>query len=125
MCNEVTSMDNGSWLCIHAYIIENYVRVPHLVFVQRLIDRVGANTLTLLIVKALEIGGDVTLEQISKKLLCFGADGVSTFQGTRSGVTTQLQTKFAPFYMGIHCIAHHCNLAAKSLSTLPIFAIME
>ncbi len=37
----------------------------------------------------------------------------------------QIQTKFAPFCMGVHCMAHRCNLAAKSLSTLPIFGIVE
>ncbi len=78
-CDEATSMDNGSWLCIHAYIVENFVRIPHLIFLQRLTDGVGADTLTLLIMKALECGGDVNLEQISRRLLCFGADGVSTF----------------------------------------------
>jgi len=124
-CDEVTTVDNGSWLCIHGYIVENYVRVPLLISLQRLVEGATADALTLVIMKALEGAGDLTFQQISKRLTCFGADGVSTFQGVRTGVTVQIVTKFAPFCIGVHCMAHRCNLAAKSLSVLPIFATIE
>jgi len=78
-CDEVTSMDNGSWICIHVYVVENFTRIPHLVSLQHLTGGAGADSLTLLIMNALQTGGDVSLDQISRKLLCFGADGVSTF----------------------------------------------
>jgi len=124
-CDEVTSVDNGSWICIHVYVVKNFIRSPLLVSLQRLMGGAGADSLTLIIMKALQDGGDLTLEQLSRRLLCFGADGVSTFQGTRSGVTVQIKGRFAPFCLGVHCMAHKCNLAAKTLSALPIFTIIE
>ena len=55
----------------------------------------------------------------------FGTDGVSSFQGLKNGVTTQIKEKYAPFATGIHCCAHHLNLAAQSLSSLPIMHAIE
>jgi len=124
-CDEVITVDNGSWICIHAYTVENFVRILHLISIQRLVDGSGADALTLVIMTALQCGGDLNSDQISRKLVCFGADGVSTFQGAKSGVTLQLRMKWAPFCMGVHCMAHRCNLAAKSLSTLPGFSVVE
>jgi len=124
-CDEVTIVDNGSWISIYAYVVENYVRVPHLISLLRLVDGSSADSLTLGITKALGAGGDLTHEQISRRLICFGADGISTFQGVRMGVTVQIQSKFVPFCTGVHCIAHRCNLAAKSLFALPIFGVVE
>jgi len=30
-CDDVTTMDNGSWICIHAYIVENNVKIPQFI----------------------------------------------------------------------------------------------
>jgi hypothetical protein len=62
---------------------------------------------------------------LSKTLLCFGADGVSTFQGAKTGVTQQIQSKYTPFALGVHCMAHRCNLAFKTLSQLDIMNHIE
>ena len=50
-------------------------------------------------------------EETQAKLLYFGADGTSVFQGNRNGITIQLVRKFAPFLLGIHCCGHRLNLA--------------
>jgi len=78
-CDEVTTVDNGSWLCFHGYIVENYVRMPLLISLQCLVEGATIDALTLVIMKALEGTGDLTFQQISKRLTYFGADGVSTF----------------------------------------------
>jgi hypothetical protein len=39
---------------------------------------------------ALMIGGGVPKDQIAQKLICFGANGVNVFQGTKSDVTKQI-----------------------------------
>ncbi len=36
------------------------------------------------------------------KLICFGANGVSVFQGAKSDVTTQVMEKFTPYMLGVH-----------------------
>jgi hypothetical protein len=69
--------------------------------------------------------GGVGIDEIAKKLLCFGADGVTVFQGLKVGVTKQLQTKYAPFMTGMHCFVHRVNLAAKTLLAIMFFQNSE
>jgi hypothetical protein len=54
------------------------------------IDGATANNLTELLMESLSFKGRLDEEAIAKKLLCFGADGVSTFQGKKKGVTVQI-----------------------------------
>jgi hypothetical protein len=69
--------------------------------------------------------GGVGAGDLARKLLCFGTDGAATFQGARSGVTTQIQRDYTPYSIGVHCMAHQCNLAFKTLSGMDIFASIE
>jgi hypothetical protein len=57
---------------------------------------------------------------ISKKLITFGVDGVSIFQGVRSKVTKQISDGWALHSMGVHCRAHRTNLVVQTLSHLPV-----
>ena len=41
------------------------------------------------------------------------------------GVTQQIQSKYVPFALGVHCMAHRCNLAFKTLSQLDIMSRIE
>lgn len=123
--DEVTAVDNSSYLSVHAYIVQDWVRVPLLVSLQRVECTPNAENLTSLIMEAVANGGGLDSEMIAKKLLSFGADGASALQGQRSGVTMQIKEKHAPFVMGVHCVAHRCNLAFKALSSLGIFGDIE
>jgi len=49
--------------------------------------------LTNVIMHALILEGGLTHNEILAKLICFGADGVSTIQGPKSSVTTQIWDK--------------------------------
>jgi hypothetical protein len=51
---------------------------------------------------------------ISKKLMTFGVDGVSIFQGVRSRVTKQISDGWAPHFMGVHCMVHRTNLVVQT-----------
>jgi hypothetical protein len=123
--DEVTTVDNGSYLSVHVYVVQDWVRIPFLVSLQRVECPPNAENLTKLIVDSVIVGTGVDLETVAKKLLSFGADGASTLQGNRSGVTLQIQEKHASFMIGVHCVAHRCNLAFKALSSLGIFADIE
>jgi hypothetical protein len=57
--------------------------------------------------------------------MCLGANGASTFQGIRFGVTTLMETKQTPYLIGIHCMAHRMNLPVQSLSTMPMVSKLE
>lgn len=74
-------------------------------------------------------GGGLTKEKLSKKLLCFGADGMSVFKG-RGGVggtriTKQIKDSWVLSLMGVHCVAHWTNLAIQSLGDLTLIAHIE
>jgi hypothetical protein len=70
---------------------------------------VTVDHLTERIILALISEGGLIREEIASKLVCFGVDGVSTFQGHKSGVTTQIREKYAPFTLDIHCFSHKMN----------------
>jgi hypothetical protein len=67
--------------------------------------------LTEIIMNVLLKGGGLTKEELSKKLLWFGIDGVNVLQGRKTWTTKQIKNSWAPFFMGVHCIAHRANLA--------------
>jgi hypothetical protein len=69
--------------------------------------------------------GGLNEDATASKLVCFGADGVSAFQGKRTGVTIQIKQNYAPHATGIHCLAHKLNLAVKTLSQLAVFHEVE
>jgi hypothetical protein len=74
--------------------------------------------------EALQKGG-LNPTFVFQKLFCFEVNGVSTFQGTKIGVIKQINTNYAPFSIGVHCMVHRCNLAFKTLSTLGIVSSIE
>ncbi len=46
----------------------------------------GSDNLTKVIMEAFMISGGVLRDQIAQKFICFRADDVNVFQGTKSGV---------------------------------------
>ena len=50
-----------------------------------------------MIINALTGAAKMERLALAKSLLCFGVDGVSTFQGPKTGVTQQIQNKYVPF----------------------------
>jgi hypothetical protein len=55
----------------------------------------------------------------------FGTDGVSVFQGVRTGVTVQLKEHHVPFVSGMHCMSHRTNLTIQTLSQVPLVMRIE
>ncbi len=50
-------------------------------------------------------GEGMTKEDLSKKNLSFGANGVNFFQ-RETGVTKQIKDSWASFFMGVHCVVY-------------------
>jgi hypothetical protein len=97
---------------VHVYVCQNFIQVPILLSLQHVSEGANADNLTDMIMTTLRYHGGLEGDDvIAEKLLCFGADGAAVFQGARSGVTTQLTEKFAPYLMGVHCMSHRTNLA--------------
>jgi hypothetical protein len=50
--------------------------------------------------------GGLLKMDIVNKVVYFGVDGVTIFQGLKTGVTVQLMAKYSLYIVGIHCMAH-------------------
>ena len=90
--DEVTTVDNTSWIGVHVYAVNSWERVPYLLHLS-LSDCGTVDHVTDVIMHALLGEGGLTREQIAGKLVSFGADGISTFQGPKTGVSTQIREK--------------------------------
>jgi hypothetical protein len=90
-----------------------------------LADGTTANNLTDMLMSSLELKGGLDKATIVSKLVYFGADGCSAFQGRKNGIIVQIQKNFSPFASSIHCHAHKVNLAVKTLSELDVFYCIE
>ncbi len=70
----------------------------------------SVNNLTKVIVGSLLTYNGLLEFDLAFKLVCFGVDGVTTFQGSKIGVTVELKENHAPSMLGVHCAAHQINL---------------
>jgi len=69
--------------------------------------------------------GRLTKEEVAKKLLCFWCKWDFCFLRGETCVRKQMKDDWAPFSMGVHCVAHWINLAVQFLSNLTLFARLE
>jgi hypothetical protein len=56
---EVSTIDNQSWLSIHYYVVENWVRIPILISLDKVVTILqvhGSDNVTKVIMEALMIG---------------------------------------------------------------------
>jgi hypothetical protein len=123
--DEVTAIDNTSWVGVHVYAMRSWERMPHLLHLSYVSESGTSDHLTSVIMHALLDEGGLSREEIASKLVCFGADGVSTFQGSKTGVTTQIHEKWAPFILGANCSNHRINLVVETLSNYPMVSRLE
>jgi hypothetical protein len=117
-CDELTTIDNQTWLFVHAYVMKKWKKLPILLNLQKVVDGSTTDNLTSFISQSLVEYEGLNEADIANKLICFGVDGVMIFHGVKSGVTTQLMQKHAPFVSDVHSMAHYTNLAIQSLSGL-------
>jgi len=86
--DEVIAINNTSWIGVHVYTIESWERKPHLLHLSSLSEGGTADQLTRVIMHALIDEGGLSHEEIASKLVCFRADGINMFQGSKSSVST-------------------------------------
>ncbi len=75
----MATINNGYWICVHAYVVDGWTKVLILICVEQIVDGLGSNNLTKVIMNFMMKGGGLSKEELSKKLLCFGADGMNVF----------------------------------------------
>jgi hypothetical protein len=57
-CDEVTTIDNDSWICVHAYIVDSWIKVPILLYVETIVDGSSCNNfIEVIMVALMKVGG--------------------------------------------------------------------
>jgi hypothetical protein len=120
-CDELTTIDNQSWLSVHAYVTDDWKQLPLLLNMYKVVDETIANNMTFLIVKSLGQHGGLSEIDITSKLVCFGANGITICHG----VIIQLMQKHAPYVSNVNCMAHHTNTVVKTLNGLNLVFKVE
>jgi len=124
-CDELNTIDNQSWWYVHVYVTKEQKRLSILLNLQRMIDGSIVNNLTFLIIQSLVEYGRLNEVNVARKLICFGVDEVTIFNGVKSGVTIQLMQKHVPFVSDVHYMAHCTNLVVHNLSGLKLLFKIE
>ena len=75
--DEVTAVDNTSWIGIHVYAMERWKKVSHLLHLSHVSNASIASHLTIVIMDTLINERSLTTNEIASKVVCFGANGVS------------------------------------------------
>jgi hypothetical protein len=88
--NEVTVVHNTCWVGMHVYAVQFWERMPYLLHLSCVFESSTSDHLTNVIMHALLNEGGLSCEQVASKLVCFGVGGGSTFQGAKTGITTQI-----------------------------------
>jgi len=63
-CDEVSTMNNQFGLSIHYYVMQNWVRIPILISLGKMVERLGNDNLIKVIMGVLMIGGGLLRNQI-------------------------------------------------------------
>jgi hypothetical protein len=123
--DEVTTVDNTSWVGIHVYAMQSWKMMPYLLHLSYDSESGTTDQLINVIMHVLLFEGGLSCEQIASKLVCFKADGVSTFQGAKTGVNIQIYEKWAPFSLGANISSYRINLVVETLSKYPMVSCLE
>ncbi len=81
--------------------MHNWVRIPILICLDKVVEGSWIDNLAKMIMEALMINYGLLRNQIAQKLICFGANGVNVFQGTKNGFTKQIRDNYAPHSIGL------------------------
>jgi len=81
--DKVTSIDNQSWISIHAYVVEDFKRTPILVNLKWDTEGCTTNNLTKMIWNSMKGFGGLFDHDLVTKVVCSSVDGVATFQGIK------------------------------------------
>jgi hypothetical protein len=99
--------------------------MPILLTLQHVVENEIANNFNFMIVQSLMQQNGLIQGKTSKRLVCFGVNGASIFQGCCIKVITQLKEKYYPYMMGQHYMAHRTNLVVQASSDLHMVVKLE
>jgi hypothetical protein len=68
-CDEVTSINNSSWISIHCYVVQNWARLPILLTLQHIPEGGKSDILKAIILNALKKKGRLIRDTVAKKIM--------------------------------------------------------
>jgi hypothetical protein len=86
-CDEVSLINNQNWLLVHAYVVQNWLHIPILFYLECVVVRSSVDNLTQMLMQSLMNQGSLSKDMVGKKFMTFGADGVFVFQNVKLRVT--------------------------------------
>ena len=64
-CDEVTTMDNSTWISIHVYVVKNYERFSMLAALEHVQEEATSNNLTKVVMTNLQVLSGFQQEEIA------------------------------------------------------------
>jgi hypothetical protein len=117
--DDVTTIDNTSWICMSIYMVNDNIRHSYLRGIHKMVENSTTENIYELVINSLkEIGGMDHL-MIAKKFVCVGVDGASIIRRQRNDLYVRLQLSTSLYMLSIHCMVHRMNLAFKIVSKFP------
>ncbi len=77
--DEVTTIDNHSWIYIHSYVVWDWCHIPIFISLEQVTEGGGIDNLTKVIMGDLKEQGVIFNVNIVTQLISFGADGLNVF----------------------------------------------
>ena len=88
--DEVTAIDNTSWICMSIYMINDHIMHSYLLGIHKMTKISTAENIYELVIDSLKEIGGMDHSMIAKKLVCVGADGALVMRGEWNGLCTRL-----------------------------------
>ncbi len=102
--NEVTSIDNTSWICMTIYMVNDHIRHSHILGIHKMRENSTIANIYELVINSLEEVSGMCNLMIVKKMVFVGVDGASVMQGQRNSLCVRLQLSSSPYMISIHCM---------------------
>jgi hypothetical protein len=99
--------------------------VPFFLNLEKIVDGGTSDKLTNVNIRSIVVFGGMSKNDLANNVVYFGANGVTILQSLKTNVNVQLINKHYLFLVGIHYMAHNCNINVNILSSLIIFAKIE
>jgi len=77
--DEITTINNQSWVSIHYYVVQNWYHLHVLIFLEHVIRGGGFNNLTKVIIDIMKKYVSFSKTNIVMKLMSFNANSVNVF----------------------------------------------
>jgi len=119
--DEVTYMDNTSWIYMSIYMVNEHTRHSYLLGIKKMRENSKTEKVYELVLNSLKESCMNHLI-IAKYLVCVGADGASLLQEQRNGLCVRLKLSSLPYMVNIHYMAHRMNLAFTIVRKFPSFS---